>query len=417
MKNRLARNAIALWLVQVVNYVVPFLILVHLTKTLGVDKFGVLAFSQGIIALCFVVVDFGYGLSATNKISINRLNKRYVEKLVSGIFVVKIVLYLVCCCVVVVYSLLTDKYGEHWRLFVFSLLPIATQGFLPSWLFHGIERMAFAAVGAIASKMLFALLVIFYVDSPEDYIFVPVFSALGDLLAIVISIYFIYNLGYRIGTPTQRWIKYCWKISVHFFISRVAVASYMNGGVVVLGLFAQPAVVAIYSMAEQLYKAMQAALGPAAAVAYPYMAKEKNITLMVKLFFGVVVFACISAITGYILAPRLVPLVFDDSWLVSISVLNVFFVAIVVHAAAIMAGYPLASIVGRVDVANSSVVTGAFVYFLMLLIVFLFDFIAPKTLAAIMIVSELSVLLHRSSVLLPLVIKSNRLIGFKQGKS
>lgn len=408
MRKRLLGNAASLAVVQVVNYVAPFIILVHLTKTLGLEIYGVLAFSQGIIAISAVLLDFGYSLSATNKISQNRENKRYVGLILGGVISVKILLYILCCLFVLLYALSTEKYGDHREILLLSLFPIAMQGFAPIWFFHGIEKMKYFAMATISAKVVFALGAVTLVKSQSDYYLVPLLNGAGQLAALISSIYFIYKLGYKIQRPSLRFFSYCFKFTRHFFFSRIAVASYMNGAVVILGLVAQPAVVAIYSMAEQLYKVMQSALGPAAAASYPYMAKEKDVPLMLKLILGVVMLAFSGAIAGYYLAPFLVELVFDKSWMASIPVLNVFLVAIVIHAAAIMTGYPLAAVVGKLEVANSSVMTGAVVYFILLGLAFYLNMVAPTYLAAIMLISEFSVFMHRSIVLLPLAVRKQQ---------
>lgn len=218
---------------------------------------------------------------------------------------------------------------------------------------------------------------------------------------------FINKIGYGIRFPSLKLVAYSYKMTREFFISRVAVASYMNGAIVVLGLVAQPSVVAIYSMAEQLYKVMQSALSPIATATYPYMVNEKDSNLMFKLIFAVLVVAAIGSYVGFLSAPILVEIVFDSTWLNSIPVLNIFFVAILVHAAAIMTGYPLAALVNRLEVANTSVITGAAVYFIFLGLIFYFDLVTPINLAGIMLTAELSVLLHRSLILVPLAIKRN----------
>ena len=41
--HRIARNAGAVTIIQLVNYVTPLLVLVHLTKVLGVELYGVVA--------------------------------------------------------------------------------------------------------------------------------------------------------------------------------------------------------------------------------------------------------------------------------------------------------------------------------------------------------------------------------------
>ena len=135
---------------------------------------------------------------------------------------------------------------------------------------------------------------------------------------------------------------------------------------------------------------------------------------MYRLISGVIFLALFGALAGYYFAPVLVAIVFDKAWLASIPVLNVFLVAIVIHAAAIMTGYPLAAVVGRLDVANSSVLTGALVYFVLLGLAFYLKLITPVNLAVIMLLSELSVVFHRSVVLFPLAVNQGGLSSQKE---
>jgi PST family polysaccharide transporter len=408
MQRRLFGNVAALGIIQLTNYVVPFVVLIHLSRKLGIEIYGVLAFAQGIIAISIVFIDYGFALSATNKISKNRNNKLYVSKILGGILSVQFFIFLICATIILLFAFTSEKYSAHRLLIIFSIAPILIQSIMPSWFFQGIEKMKYFAAATITAKVFFAITIVLFIENPEDYIFVPFLTAIGQMIALVLAVVFIYRLGYKIKTPTLKVSIYCFKMSQHFFASRIAVASYMNGAILVLGMIAQPAVVAIYSMAEQLYKVMQSALGPAAAATYPYMTKEKDTALMFKLISGVVLLAITGACVGFFVAPALVAFVFDESWLATIPVFNVFLLAIVIHAGAIMTGYPLAALVGRLDVANTSVMTGAGVYFILLAIAFFSNSVTAINLAFIMMASELAVLLHRSFLLIPIALKNRQ---------
>lgn len=405
MKNRLLENAISLWFIQIANYIVPFIILIHLTSAVGIEIYGVLAFSQGIITISTIFIDFGYDLSATNKISKNRHNKNYIDELIGGVLAIKFLLFLLCSLAIIVFYYANSKYASHGNIFLLSLFPLAMQSFAPLWFFQGIERMKYFAIASILSKIIFAITAISFIKSPEDYLLVPIFNGIGQLATLILSILFIYRLGYKIKKPSSRSIFYCFKFTQNFFVSRIAVASYMNGAIIVLGIIAQPAVVAVYSMAEQLYKALQAALGPVAAASYPYMAKEKDVALMLRLIFGIIALAFIGACAGYYLAPLFLKIFFNEVWTESLPVLNIFLISIVIHAGAIMTGYPLAAAIGKIEVANSSVVAGSIIYFVILGITFFLKAVSPVNLAIIMLISELSVFIHRAVVLLPIAIK------------
>lgn len=403
MYKSIATNTAALVVVQVANYIAPLIILLHLTKTLGVEIYGVLAFSQGLMTTGFILVDFGYGMSATNKVSKNRGNQLYISKILSGTIVVKAVIYTIYAICVIIYAYTTEKYSEYWLIFILSLFPLAAQAAAPLWLFHGLEKMKYYAAISVFTKIIFAALCVLFIVSPLDYYLVPVFNGISQSMALIASIFYLHKNGYSLITPSLRLIAYCYNFSKQFFLSRVAVASYMNGGVLALGLSANPIATATYSMAEQLYKVMQTALGPVAAAAYPYMANRKELELMIKLIILVIAAASAGAVVGYFVSPTLLNMLFDVSWQGAIPILNVFLIAIVIHAATIMMGYPLAALLERLDVANFSVMTGAGAYFILLGFFYFIELISPISLAYIMMVSELSVLLHRSIVMIPAI--------------
>lgn len=415
MKHRLFSNTISLTFIQVANYVAPLIMLVHLASALGPETYGILAFGQAIIVMSSMLIDFGYNLSATDKISRYRRHSKYVSMIIGGIYVFKLLLFLCCAVVICFFAYFSQAYEDHKFFLFLTLLPVFFQSFFPLWFFQGLEKMQFLAFFSVIIKIVYVCLVVFFIKVPEDYILVPIFNAFSQSVGVFLSIWMIYRFGYKIVMPNKKILLHCIRFSQHFFVSRVAVMVYMNSSVLVLGLVASPVVVATYSIAEQLYKAMQSAISPLSAAVYPFMSKEKDINLMIKLIYGCVLLVSVGAIIGYFVSPSLLDFFFDESWKSSLSILNVFFVAVVIHAAAVMAGYPLAASVGRLDVANSSVVTGALIYCLGIAGLLVIDEITPIMLACLMIVSEVGVLIHRAWILLPLAkIKSQ--VAFNSNK-
>ena len=77
-QHRVIRNAGAMGVVQLVNYGSTFLVLIRLTRVLGLTTYGVVAFSVGIVQVLSIVLDLGFTLSATQHISVHRDDKAFV---------------------------------------------------------------------------------------------------------------------------------------------------------------------------------------------------------------------------------------------------------------------------------------------------------------------------------------------------
>lgn len=168
MKQRLFVNTTALGLTQLVNYIVPFLVLIHLTNILGLHIYGILAFFQGIVNLSFVFLDFGYGLSATNKISKKRNNKEYISRLIGSIFLIKLILFLICALFIIFFIQKNEKYSEYSVVFWVSTITILIQGLIPSWVFQGLEKIRIISLTSIVAKIIFSFVILKLVKVESD---------------------------------------------------------------------------------------------------------------------------------------------------------------------------------------------------------------------------------------------------------
>lgn len=399
--HRVTRNASALVVVQLSNYITPFLVLVYLTRTLGVETYGVVAFSISMTQMAFVVLDLGFTLSATQKISVWRDKKRLVARFIGAVFYVKSVAFLLVASVLITYAMTTEKYEDYYVLFLLSLLPLLGTCFQPVWFFSAIERMKYLTIFLVLAKVLSLVLVLTLVSDEADYFWVPVADGIAQLTAATIALVLLHRVGYHIAAPRWRDVKYALRMTHGFFVSRLSATVYLSSGVFLLGLFSTPAAVALYALAEQIYRGIQSVFAPIVQAIYPYMAKEKDLVLLGKVTLGILGVAVAGAVVGYLVTPYVIPWLFGTAFDGAIPVVNVFLLAITIHVLTVMSGYPLAAALGRLDVANRSVVYGSVIYILGVVGLLAADRASPIAYAWLMIGAESYVLVHRALALWP----------------
>lgn len=404
MRKRLISNIFSLGLIQILNYIVPIISIIYLTKILGLYHYGIFAFTQGIVASGLVLLDFGFYLSATEKISKYRESKVILSKYISAILSIKLILFVVLAVPLLLFTVFTDKYADHKSIFIMSLLPLLTQGLLPSWFFQGVEKTKYLALYTFLEKSIYIISLFVFIKDSNHYYFVPLLIGITQFINLIYCISFLNRFGIVLKVPTKRFLTYCCKLTQPFLISRFAVAIYTNLGTVLLGLVALPEQVAIYAIAEIFYRAMQGLWTPIALATYPLMVKEQNMKLMFQIIAASILVSIIIAMSGYIFIPILFSY-FSNAWLQSTPIIDIFLVAIVVHVSTVVTGYPLAAALRRVDVANSSVITGGLVYIIVVLLLYISNEISPANLALLVILSESSVLIHRLIILVPLALK------------
>src|SRR4051812_27732428 len=89
--NRLFGNIISLIVLQGNNYIFPLITFPYLVRTLGVDNYGVLIFCTAIVQFLNIFVDYGFNISATREISINKNSIEKVNEKYNIIMTIKMI--------------------------------------------------------------------------------------------------------------------------------------------------------------------------------------------------------------------------------------------------------------------------------------------------------------------------------------
>ena len=91
-RKKLATNFLSLYILQAVTYILPLLTMPYLVRVIGIEKNGLVMFAQSFMVFFNIFVDFGFNLSATREVSINRNNKEKLTEIFSSVLTVKIIL-------------------------------------------------------------------------------------------------------------------------------------------------------------------------------------------------------------------------------------------------------------------------------------------------------------------------------------
>jgi PST family polysaccharide transporter len=348
-------NVRSLLVIQVANQLLPLVLIPYLARTLGATTYGVVSYGLSIVALAGILTDYGFNLSATLQISKARDNVAQVNKLVGSIFACKILLSLVACGVVVIYSLATSKYASHEKFFLLLVIPIVAQAFQPVWFFQGIEKMGYIAWFTLASRLLYVAFVFGFVTQASDYYILAIVNGVSQFMALGLSLMFMFKEGYRPSWPGFAHCIGTIKVSTPFFWSRAAVSTYTAGGALFLGLYGNPLQVAYYAAAEQLYKGGQSLFAPLAQALYPNLARTQNFKLLFRILKATLLVCIAGLLFGVFAGEWLIALLFGTTFKGSYIVLLVFLVTLTVNTPSVLLGYPLLGALGQAGKANKSV--------------------------------------------------------------
>lgn len=368
--HRLFKNTSALIIMQLFTYVAPFIVLPYLSRTLGADGFGLMIAALSLTVIANVCTDFGFNLSATYLISRKQNQTRYISKVITAIYSLKLVLLALVFLGIALYLIFAVDYTALAIAAIY--LTVFFQAFMSPWLFQGIEKMKLITYSTIASRMVYVVIVFLLVKHKDDYDLALMCNAIATMLACLLANWLIKREGFSFVKPSKRLIKLMFVHSSQFFASRVFYTGSASVGVLVLAGHVASAQVGFYGASEKLYNAFKSLIYPFSQALYPYMANTGNSKLLLKVVAGLSLVMLVPAGIGYIYSDWVLTLLFGAEFAQGSEILRAFILTGFVGFVSVFMGYPAFASLRRVDIANKSVmVSGGFLFLTLIALYFL----------------------------------------------
>ena len=284
----LVESILSLGFLQLANMVLPLITLPYLVKVLGVEKYGIYVFAYSFCNYFATIIDYGFKLTGTRDVALNRNDPHALSAIVSKILYSK--LFLTAVSLIVLSSAIPFfyKYNTSFLIFYFSFLVVFFTSLFPDWFFQGIEKMRFITLLNLSSRIIFTIAIFVFIKSPDDYILVPLIGALGGFVAMAGAWWIILvRMELRIIRQHATDIRETIKESTPLFLNSLFPTLYNNTSAFLLGIFGTPAQLAYYGAAQRIVEAVGiSAVRILSQAFFPYLNVKKDQTNAVgKIFF------------------------------------------------------------------------------------------------------------------------------------
>ena len=404
----LLENTVMLYILQFSNMALGLLTQGYQMRVLGLDNVGVLSAAQYATNFFQILIDFGFIYSATAKVSRFREDKNVLNKVLTCVILAKAMFMAVSFLILFAFIAPTLPDMSQVLVYAFYLISVCTYALLPDFMYRGLEQMSTITIRAVAIKFFATLMIFLFVHQPGDYFLVPLFTAVGNLGAIVFVYWHLFRrVGIHFCRVTWREIWVELKDSSQFFLSKVAASINSNLNGILLNSLAGPAATGLYANADKVIGAAKSGMSPIADSLYPHMMKHKNFSLIKKamlIVYPVILLGC--AVVFIFAEPLLVFWLGAEGSQVVLPLRLLIPVAVFSFPNYVL-GYPTLGAMGLAKYANIAVVFGTAVYLLGALLLWFTVGINLVTLCLLTSVTEGSILAFR----LVVIVKTRKLMG------
>jgi len=329
-KIKLLTNFFSLSSMQIVSYILPLITIPYLVRVLGVEKFGLIAFAQTIIQYFVLFTDYGFGLSATKQVAEHRDNKNKVIEIFSSVLFIKFCMTLVSFFVLSLIVFNFEMFEKDWLLYYLTFGVAVGQAMFPLWYFQGIEKMHITALVNIVPKLIFTLCIFIFVQNKDDYLYVPLISSLGFIVAGLISLWLaLYHFKVSFVFPTMAEVKHQLYEGWHVFLGGLSSNFSLLSVTFILGVLTTPVMVGYYAAVEKIIRPLASLSRPIINSIFPYLSSsaklnhKKAYEFSRKISLYAFVFMFMIGIILFIFSDHIVLLVFGKEFGVSSSILKI----------------------------------------------------------------------------------------------
>ena len=324
LNKKITGNIIWLGLLQLANYVFPFLSIPYLSRILSTEHYGLILFSVSFTAYFMILCDYGFNLSATKQIAVNSNNQLKLNQIVSAVTVIKLLLLVVAVVVNLGVVLSFAKFRDYWFIYMLNLVTLLNNVFFPVWFFQGIEKMRYITLIQVSIKGLTLLAIFMVIHQDSQYYYWPICNAVGAILGALFAQYVLmkkFALKYQM--PRLSDLLFQLKDGWHIFISTLAISLFTVSNSFFLGILTNTTLVAFYASAEKIMNAVQGLLATVSQAIFPHITKTvsqnpaQGIKQLQKALFIQGTFGLVVSVSLFMLAPLIVEVLLGNKYLVA----------------------------------------------------------------------------------------------------
>jgi O-antigen/teichoic acid export membrane protein len=330
-KKGVVKNVVSLQLVQIANYVFPFITIPIISRVVGPDKLGVINFSAAFMTYFTLLINFGFDLSATRAIAASKDSLETRNRVFNQVVLAKVVLFIASLVLFLVALFTIPELRDEKAVAVFSFVLCFSWVITPNWLYQAMQELSRVAIFNMATKVLVTLVILWVIREKSDYVWAPLVTSVAQVIVGVYSFYYAikrYKIRLQLP-PLKPVLQLLWNERIIFF-SQVVINLYTTTNVVLLGFLQSSEQVGFYTAGYRLILILQQFLMmPISQALFPLIGaafaqgRERGLDVVRQVIPVINLLTIGASIVLFLLGPLMILFLYGDRFEPSIAVFRI----------------------------------------------------------------------------------------------
>lgn len=269
--NILRKNFLSLLIVQMANYVVPFVALPYLTRVLGVESYGLSEWAISIGGYASILVAYGFDFTATRKMIQDQLTGHALNKLYSTVLFIR--LFFTASTILVILPIIWAMDAHLVWLVLAGMMVTVGNSFFPTWIFQGFQELSKLAWFTMVGKIIYIISLFSLVHDQDDLVLATALYGTTHLIASLLALVYLFSKKkIRIVTVSKSIVVEQFREGATVFWSGLFTNTYSIFSIVLLGFLSTSEELSIFASGNKIVYALQSlVLMPFAQTMFPHV--------------------------------------------------------------------------------------------------------------------------------------------------
>ena len=321
---------VSVGVLQVANYLIPFLVLPIISRILGATLFGSVSYAQNIVSYLTLLVNFGFEYSATRQIALAGEDREAKRRIFWAVLTVKSLLLLLSFAILAILPLFIPRITADPALYIYTALINVGIVLFPTWYLQGEQQMDKMAWANFFIKLLGAALVLLLVREASAYRLYPLLLSVASILVGGCAlIYVIRHFGLGGFVCTRAALREVVSPSWPIFLNNLFGSLYTTVNMTLLGIYVADNIVGYFSAAQKLVMALiMVVVLPVSISVFPEISrrfeesKESGIAFLKRAMLYAGSAAAVVSLATYLVAPLAIRIVYGADFTPAVQILR-----------------------------------------------------------------------------------------------